>query len=193
HAWLLVHGPRSRELADVARKNGAHAAPIDTTGLGGAAMVTPLASYGAALAALRAEGGVEGSCEAWEELRLERGVPKWGKDYGDDTYPQEASLEKVAVSFNKGCYLGQETVCMLELRGHVKRKLMKLVIDAAPLAIEEGADIALPDGTVVGNVTTRGAGNGPEQTLALGYVKYKHAAPGTELRIAGHTARIASE
>jgi folate-binding protein YgfZ len=46
-------------------------------------------------------------------------VPRFGVDFDDTTYPQEASLEKTAVSFDKGCYLGQEVVCMLEMRGHV--------------------------------------------------------------------------
>ena len=77
----------------------------------------------------RLTGGVVGDAEGWEALRLERGVPRFGPDFDDKTYPQEASLEKAAVSFDKGCYLGQEVVCMLEMRGHVKRKLVSIVLD----------------------------------------------------------------
>ena len=81
-----------------------------------------------------------GDAQGWEALRLERGVPRFGVDFDDKTYPQEASLEKAAVSFDKGCYLGQEVVCMLEMRGHVKRKLVSLVLEApsAPAARRAG-------------------------------------------------------
>ena len=191
-AWILVHGPRGADLAAIARANGAAAAPIDVTGLGGAAIAAPVSAYASVLTALEAEGDrvVRGTCEGWERLRIERGVPQWGIDFGDDVYPQEASLEKIAVSFNKGCYLGQETVCMLELRGHVKRKLMKLAIRASAQDVPEHAPITLPDGTAVGELTSRGPSEKNGEALALGYVKYKHAVAGTELRVAGHSAEV---
>ena len=66
-------------------------------------------------------------------------MPRFGVDFDDKTYPQEAQLEKVAVSFDKGCYLGQEVVCMLEMRGHVKRKLVPVVLDDGRAASARGA------------------------------------------------------
>ncbi|MFO0671794.1 MAG: tRNA-modifying protein YgfZ [Polyangiaceae bacterium] len=83
-----------------------------------------------------------------EALRLTRGVPRFGVDFGPATYPQEAGLEKRAISFDKGCYLGQEVVCMLQLRGHVKRRLVSLRFDSAA---EPGAPIATLDGQSVGS------------------------------------------
>ena len=74
----------------------------------------------------RGVGGALGDDAAWEALRIERAIPRFGVEFDATTYPQEAALEKRAVSFAKGCYLGQEVVCMLEMRGHVKRKLVPL-------------------------------------------------------------------
>jgi folate-binding protein YgfZ len=188
--WLVLHGPKSRELLDVARAHGAAAASIDLTGLGGAAIAAAASSAGAVASALVAAGATEGTLAGWDHLRVQRGVPQWGVDFDDDCYPQEASLEKLAVSFNKGCYLGQETVCMLELRGHVKSKLVRLVIDAPVAELAKDAELALPDGTAVGKLSSFIPGDATGQSLALGYVKYKHAVAGTELRVAGHAARI---
>ena len=71
-------------------------------------------------------------------------------------YPQEAGLERRAVSFDKGCYLGQEVVCMLEMRGRVKRKLVSLEIasgDAPP----KGASVSDASGNVVGEISSSAA------------------------------------
>ncbi len=72
-------------------------------------------------------------------------MPRFGVDFDDQTLPQEASLERLAVSFNKGCYLGQETVFMLEKRGHAKKRLMRLAIDTLEAeAPAPGVEIVLP-------------------------------------------------
>src|SRR5262249_43973105 len=130
--WML-DGARAHEVLGAAREAGALGATFDRTGLGGGIVLAPpppAASVRAAMeGAVRAASGVVGDAAGWEALRLERGVPAFGVDFDEKTYPQEASLEKTAVSFDKGCYLGQEVVCMLEMRGHVKRKLVSIVLD----------------------------------------------------------------
>jgi len=157
--WML-HGPRSEDALRAATGAGAAGGLFDRTGLGGAVVLAPTergASVRAAIEAAVADaGGLVGDADAWEALRLERGVPRFGVDFDEKTYPQEASLEKAAVSFNKGCYLGQEVVCMLEMRGHVKRKLVSIVLDesadaAPPIA---GALVADEAGAPVGEITS---------------------------------------
>lgn len=187
YAWSFLHGPRSSELLEVARASGATGALVDLTGLGGAAIATPLGSAGVVGQALLGEGAVEGTREGWEQLRIERGVPRFGVDYTTQNYPQEASIEKLAVSFNKGCYLGQETVCMLELRGHVKKKLVQLEL-AAGAAV--GAEVSLPDGALIGDLTSVGLPGEDNLIKALGYVKYKHAHAGTSVLVGGQPATI---
>lgn len=80
----------------------------------------------------RAGGGLVGE-EAWELARLRAARPGYGADFDETTYPQEAGLTATAVSFTKGCYLGQEVICMLENRGQVRRRLVQLEGDALPL------------------------------------------------------------
>ena len=92
-------------------------------------VVTPGSdAVGAIERAARAAGGGVGDAEGWDVVRVRAAVPRFGVDFDETTYPQEAALETRAVSFQKGCYLGQEIVCMLEMRGHVKRKLVSLAV-----------------------------------------------------------------
>ena len=78
-------------------------------------------------AELCAAGAVDASGAAMETLRVESGFPAWGIDMDDNTLPQEANLDEMhAVSYTKGCYIGQETVARIHFRGHVNRSLRRL-------------------------------------------------------------------
>jgi folate-binding protein YgfZ len=70
---------------------------------------------------------------AYEVARIEAGVPRQGLDTDDRTIPQEAGLEEHAVSFTKGCFVGQELVCRIDTRGHVNRYLRRLRAEAGEL------------------------------------------------------------
>jgi folate-binding protein YgfZ len=87
---------------------------------------------------------------AYERARIEAGVPKLGADMNDKTIPQEAFLERDAVSFTKGCFVGQELVCRIDTRGHVNRYLRRLRSDDELIV---GAPITAGD-KVVGEVTS---------------------------------------
>ena len=139
--------------------------------------------------ALEAVGGAVGDDRAWEALRLERRVPQFGADFDGTTYPQEAGLEKRAVSFSKGCYLGQEVVCMLEMRGHVKRRLVALRV-TADLPPPRGADVTDSSGASVGTVTSAAIVPSTGGPVAMAMVKRAKAEPGDELRVAGSSARV---
>jgi tRNA-modifying protein YgfZ len=84
------------------------------------------ADTGAVRAALEAAGAVAVSEDAAEVLRVERGRPRFGADIDDGVIPQEAGLNERAVSFTKGCYVGQETVARLFYRGKPNRHLRGL-------------------------------------------------------------------
>ena len=86
----------------------------------------------------------------YERARIEAGVPRQGFDVDERTIPQEAGLERDAVSFTKGCFVGQELVCRIDTRGHVKR-LLRRVRAEAPLARGMAVE---HDGKVVGEVTS---------------------------------------
>ena len=93
--------------------------------------------------------------EDWTRLRLERGFPEFGVDYDGSDRPHEAALDRRAVSWSKGCYLGQEVVCMQDMRGKVKRSVRVLRLDAPPEArLEAGAAIVDANGGVAGRVSS---------------------------------------
>ena len=89
--------------------------------------------------------------DGYERARIEAGVPRQGFDTDERTIPQEAGLERVAVSFTKGCFVGQELVCRIDTRGHVNRNLRRL--RAASGSMARGEAVAF-EGREVGEVTS---------------------------------------
>jgi hypothetical protein len=92
-------------------------------------------------------------------ILAQRGVGAYGVDFSEADNPHEASLERAAVSWTKGCYLGQEVVCMQDMRGRVKRRLVPLELEAAAPgdAVDAlvGQDVVVSgSGAVVGRVTS---------------------------------------
>lgn len=111
--------------------------------------------------------------ETYEMARIDAGVPRLGFDIDERTIPQEAELELDAVSFTKGCFVGQELVCRIDARGHVNRLLRRLrAVEGAP-AVPLGRDAeVIVDGRPVGAVTSPGTG------AALAMIR-REVAPGT--------------
>ena len=188
-----VHGPRAAEVLAAAREAGAQGGNLDRTGLGGAVVLVAAQDLtkvrGARDAALATVGGMVGDDRAWEALRLERLVPQFGADFDGATYPQEAGLEKRAVSFSKGCYLGQEVVCMLEMRGHVKRRLVGLRV-TSELPPPRGADVTDASGETVGAVTSAAIVPSAGGPVAMAMLKRAKSESGSELRVAGASATV---
>jgi folate-binding protein YgfZ len=151
--WFSLHGPAAAErAASWAREAGGASAAIDFTGLGGAALVVPESAEGLVLA--QAEGQLLGPGD-WNRLRLERAFPEFGVDYDGADRPHEAALDRRAVSWSKGCYLGQEVVCMQDMRGKVKRSVRVLRVDAPQgTRLEVGAALVKANGDHVGTVTS---------------------------------------
>src|SRR5262249_28188768 len=72
-------------------------------------------------------GVVAGSIADWEALRIEAGFPSYGVDITEDNLPQEVGRTSRCVSFNKGCYLGQEPIARLDSMGHTNRELRRMI------------------------------------------------------------------
>ncbi len=118
------------------------------------------------------------SFDEYERSRIEAGVPRQGFDVDERTIPQEASLERDAVSFTKGCFLGQELVCRIDTRGHVNRTLRRL--RAADGVLAAGATVHA-DGREVGTVTSS-VGD-----VALAMLR-REVEPGAEVDVSGARA-----
>lgn len=190
--FFAAHGPKAAELAARPEIHALAAVyDLDVTGRGGVVFVAPPGSSDALAAELargaESLGGVFGDGAGWEAVRLERSVPAFGADFDGSTYPQEASLERRAVSFDKGCYLGQEVVCMLEMRGHVKRKLVPIEVDGVTTA---GTPVTDASGVELGKVTSAYVREDGAHARALAMVKLSHTTAGAELRVGTHAARV---
>jgi folate-binding protein YgfZ len=134
--------------------------------------------------ALVAAGAVPVSEEAAEVVRVESGRPRWGHELDDTVIPQEAGLNERAVSFTKGCYVGQETVARLHYRGKPNRHLRGLRL-AAPVA--PGTPLHLGErvvGTIGSSVVSPVLG-----PIALAIVR-REAEPGVTLDAGGVAAEV---
>ena len=130
-------------------------------------------------AALSSAGVSPGSSETWEIARIESGRPQWGADMDDSTLPQEANLDELgAISYTKGCYIGQETVARVHFRGHVNRTLRRLRFVTRPAPLK-GAELVDESGKVIGDI--RSVALSPRYGgVALGMVR-REVQPGTTL------------
>lgn len=148
--------------------------PSDRLGVGGRQWVVPETALTEELDRIVSKadalGGGLVSHEAWVHAHVVRGRPRFGVDFGEQTYPQESGLTPIAVSFSKGCYIGQETVMMLQNRGKAPKVLWRWKIDGIePPA--PGSAIMSGDANA-GEVTSAvrdGAGS-----VALGFLKRGH-------------------
>ena len=114
----------------------------------------------------------EFSPEEIELLRILHGVPIWGRELSEDTLPQEARLEERAVDFDKGCYVGQETVSRLKSVGRVNKRLHGFL---GSLELPSGVPLFLrlpgEPATMAGEITSHARHFDMAQTAALGYLK----------------------
>lgn len=175
---VTVQGP------DAPRLRTATAWVADRLGRGGLDFVCDVSELDAKRAELEGAGVMPVGEQAWEIARVEAGVARFGVDFGTDNYVQEANITERAVSFNKGCYVGQEVVCRLQMRGHVRRQLVALVLDGEPLAV--GAAVDGDAGVVTSSLWSPTL----EKSVALAMVKWSVAQEAKTVSVAGREAAV---
>lgn len=112
-----------------------------------------------------------------ERRRIEHLTPWYGVDLNETNLPQELNRDDKAISFTKGCYLGQETVARIDALGHVNQMLVKIKI-SNPAFAEVGKEIH-HQGKPIGRITSVAPID--SQWIALGLLRRQYAIPGTEL------------
>lgn len=113
----------------------------------------------------------EFSPEEIELLRILRGVPVWGNELSEDTLPQEARLEEFAVDFDKGCYVGQETVSRLKSVGRVNKRLHGFLGSfELPIGLRFFLHPLGETATKAGELTSHARHFDMAKTAALGYL-----------------------
>ncbi|HUG35739.1 MAG TPA: glycine cleavage T C-terminal barrel domain-containing protein, partial [Candidatus Limnocylindrales bacterium] len=143
--------------------------------------------------ALRGAGAAPAGHEALEVLRIEAGVPAYGREVDETVIMPETRLEAL-VSYTKGCYIGQETVARVKYRGHVNRALSGLILDG-PRVPAAGAAVMAEDKDV-GRITSAAWSYTLGAPIALGYVRREHFEPGSAVTVrdgdAALPARVAA-
>ena len=130
--------------------------------------------------------------ELYETLRIESGVPKYGIDVDETTIVPELGLDGL-ISYEKGCYIGQEIIARIHFRGHVAKRLTGLVLSepgAIATGFLPGAELTTEDGKNAGRITSVTYSSKLEKMIALAFVRYDYLEEGTELNVAGQTATV---
>jgi folate-binding protein YgfZ len=112
-----------------------------------------------------------------EVFRIEQGIPKWGHELTNEIIPVEANLEERCIDYEKGCYIGQETISRMKMSGQRNKQLCGLISTNA-VALSSGSKLTA-DGKQAGWITS--ATRSGEREIALGYVKRGFNAAGTKL------------
>jgi folate-binding protein YgfZ len=127
--------------------------------------------------------------EGFEAARIEAGFPWFGRDISHDNLPQEVARDERAISFVKGCYIGQETVARIDALGHVNKALTGLALGDAAIPAD-GSDLTASDGKVVGQITSAAYSPRLSAAVALGYVRRGSGEHGATLRCSSGAAVV---
>lgn len=128
---------------------------------------------------LVAAGAIPVSAEVVEILRIEAGIARYGIDMDESNVVTETNLDD-AVSYTKGCYLGQEIIVRIKHRGHVAKKLTGLRF-ASEQPVELGTLIRSTEDKEIGRVTSATFSPKLGTTVGLGYLRYEYLTPGTQV------------
>jgi folate-binding protein YgfZ len=129
--------------------------------------------------------------EALETARIEAGIPRFGADMDDSNIPLEAGLDKSAISFNKGCYIGQEIISRIRTYGQVAKTLRGLRVENDLKAPPVKGDKLFHEDKEVGYITSAVLSPALHSNIALAYVRKEANQTGNELllRTAGQEAK----
>ncbi len=159
---------------------------------GSLALLTPNEEADAALKKVADSGAVEISDDLYEILRIESGTPKYGVDMDDTTIVPELGIDGL-ISYNKGCYIGQEIIARIHFRGHVAKRLTGLVLSEPPAVaggLTAGTELTTAEGKNAGRITSVTFSPKLDKTIALAFVRYDYLAEGTALIADGETVTV---
>ena len=156
----------------------------DLLGLPGFLLSCPAGQTIDLVRALDAAGAQPARGAVFEALRIEAGFPLYGVDITDANLAQEAGRTSQAISFSKGCYLGQEPIARIDAMGHVNQQLRGIRLREGPVP-PAGADIVTgePNSREIGFITSAALSYASDRPVALGYLKRHFDTPGLEVAV----------
>lgn len=161
------------------------------TGEQGYKLVTPKERVADMWMVLQKAGAIPVGMGALNTLRLEAGIPWFGVDFDEGNFPQEAGIEDRAVSFTKGCYLGQEFVIRIAHRGHVNRRISGLTMQHEPTP--RPGDRVLYEGKEVGRISSAALSPTLDKIIGLGMLRRESQEPGTVVQVESNGKSIPAE
>jgi tRNA-modifying protein YgfZ len=162
-------------------------AGVTRTGQPGARIYCAAAEFDAIVSRLQTAGAKPASEEDARTVRIENGKPRYGEDIFDKSLPQETQ-QMQAVSFTKGCYLGQEIVERIRAQGHVNKKLVRLEIEGTEPP--PPGTKAIANAAEVGEITSAVYSPRSGAVAALAYLRTQFTAPGVDVVVAERQARV---
>jgi folate-binding protein YgfZ len=131
--------------------------------------------------------------DAYETVRIESGIPKYGVDMDETTIVPELGIDGL-ISYNKGCYIGQEIIARIHFRGHIAKKLTGLILSESRAEADglPASELTTPDGKNAGRVTSAAYSPKIGKEIALGFVRYDYLADDTALSIGDVTCKVKS-
>jgi folate-binding protein YgfZ len=123
-----------------------------------------------------------------EVIRVEHGLARWGPEMNENTLPPEAGLDRHGISYDKGCYVGQETIARIKSIGHVTKSLVLLHFAGGPSPVT--GEALFQGEKKIGQITTVVASPQNPLWLALAYVQYPHHEPGQTVNTLNNSAAI---
>jgi len=176
-------GPRSQQLPSVGvlAESGGFLVESNRFGVHGIDLWFPAGRTAAVQEMLKQSPA---DSQTAENLRIEQGIARWGYELSAEVLPKEAGLDDRAISYTKGCYLGQEVISRIKSIGHVNRHLRGLVPPDG-IVIESGDKLFNSDepGKEIGRITSVGRRRKRAGTIALGYVRRGFETDGTTLQV----------
>jgi folate-binding protein YgfZ len=183
-----VHGPRAAEVTQ-----GEAVVRDDAYELPGFSAFLVSTDVDAFVARVVERGAIETSLETLDVVRVEAGRPAFLVDMDEHTIPLEMGLERRAISFTKGCYVGQEIIVRVTQRGggRVAKKLVGLRFDKGDLP--KAGDGASADGREIGRVTSVVRSPALETVIALATLHRDFTAAGTAVQVATSTGSVTAQ
>ena len=128
-------------------------------------------------------GGRACGWQAFETARIEAGIPRFGADMDETNIPLECGIESRAITYTKGCYIGQEVINRVHSVGHVNRELRGLRLADDLKALPQRGDKLFHAGKEVGHITSAAESPSLNANIALGYVRREANQIGNQLEL----------
>ena len=188
---LYLHGPRASDILAIGdlgdfnhceEPEGVIVSPNRTLAETGHDLLVPADKVKAVCDRITAGGGLPRPAEELEALRIASGFPRWGVDMDENLLPMEAGLDDVAISYSKGCYIGQEVIQRIKTYSESPRLLVSLALEGRD-ATAAGTEV-LADGKAVGKITSVAGSS------AIALVRKEQKAPGTRVKVGDRSAEV---